>query len=172
MSQSKISNKKLQFCALWRVTAIMPWSDSSPHFHIQNLNWPPRCGLLMPHFPCLLSFPAALLSKHSIVNNSSSPTLSKHQLYGCCGCSCSHRSDPQPEGTFIHLGWSPPFLVSPTAAALQHTDASPHSPDTHTAWAPMAVSCWMCDFLFVTHQFSWAHVSALSNIKSHCYLHW
>lgn len=38
------------------------------------------------------------------------PHLSKHQLYGCCGCSCSHKSDPQPEGTFIHLGWPPPFL--------------------------------------------------------------
>lgn len=135
MSQSKISNKKLQFCALWRVTAIMPWSDSSPHFHIQNLNWPPGCGLLMPHFPCLLSFPAALLSKHSIVNNSSSPTLSKHQLYGCCGCSCSHRPDPQPEGTFIHLGWSPPFLEVQQqlpCSTLMH----PHTPQTHTLLEP------------------------------------
>lgn len=150
----------------------MPWSDSSPHVHIHNLNWLPGCGLLMPHFPCLLSFPAALLSKHSIVNNSSSSTLSKHQLYGCCRCSRSHKFDPQPEGTFIHLGWPPPFFEIQQqlpSSTLMHLHTSP---DTHTAWASTVVSCWMCGFLCVTHQFSSAHVSALSNIKIPWYLHW
>lgn len=150
------------------ITVLMPWSDSSPYFYIQNLNCLLGCGLLIPHSPCLLCFPAALLSEHSTVNSSFSPTLSKHQLYGCCGCSCSHKSDPQPEGTFIHLGWPPPFLEIQQqlpSSILMH----PHtSPDTHTAWASMVVSCWMCGF----HQFSSAHVSALSNIKTPWYLHW
>lgn len=150
----------------------MPWSDSSPHIQIHNLNWLPGCGLLMPHFLCLLSFPAALLSKHSIVNNTSSSTLSKHQLYGCCRCSRSHKFDPQPEGTFIHLGWPPPFFEIQQqlpSSTLMHLHTSP---DTHTAWASMVVSCWMCGFLCVTHQSSSAHVSALSNIKIPWYLHW
>lgn len=34
-----------------------------------------------------------------------SPSHLNYQLYSCCRCSCSHKSDPKPESTYTHLGW-------------------------------------------------------------------